>query len=84
MRTTVRLFIISAMIILPWAFIRLTDREMTVIAWLNRVHLSDAAVVALLLLPPLLWFLIGWLFRPRTKAGRGYSGKKDVFIKFRG
>lgn len=72
------------MIILPWAFIRLTDREMTVIAWLNRVHLSDAAIVALLLLPPLLWFLIGWLFRPRGQAGKSYSSKKDVFIKFRG
>jgi len=84
MRTTVRLFIISVMIILPWAVIRLTDREMTVIAWLNRIHLSDAAIVAILLLPPLLWFLIGWLFTPRTRAGKSYPGKKDVFIKFRG
>ena len=84
MRTTVRLLIISIMIILPWAFIRLTDQEMAVIAWLNRVHLSDAAIVAILLLPPLLWFRIGWLFTPRSKAGKGYSGKKDVFIKFRG
>ena len=84
MRTTVRLLIISIIIILPWAFIRLTDQEMTVIAWLNKVHLSDAAIVVILLIPPLLWFLIGWLFTPRSKAGKGYSGKKDVFIKFRG
>jgi hypothetical protein len=84
MGAILKFMLISAAIVIPWGIIRVADLEMTIVAVLKRVFVTDLAVVVILLLPPILLFLVRWLFAPRIKRSRHYSSHKDIIIKFRG
>jgi hypothetical protein len=84
MGVILKFLLISAVIVVPWAIIRVADLEMMVTAFLRRIFVSDLAVVLVLVVPPLLLFLARWLFVPRRRKQRHYSGHQDIIIKFRG
>ncbi len=84
MKATIRIFIISAALIIPWGIIRLAGWEPGLVASMRSLNLSGVAILALLILPLLAIFLLRWLFEPRTKTGKRYSGNKNIMIRFRG
>ena len=83
MSATIKFLIISAAIIIPWGIIRLADWEVRIIAFLGRIPIGDLGILAMLVLPPLALLVLKWLFAPRGKKSKRYSGHKDILIKFR-
>lgn len=84
MNATIRLLIISATIIIPWAIVRLSNLEVKARDILEYIGLSDLGVIALLIIPPITWFITKWLFGPRGKHNKKYSPGTNILIKFRG
>jgi hypothetical protein len=82
MGAILRFLIISATIIIPWGIIRIADLESKVRDSLNQINISDLAIIGLLLLPPITLLIIKWLFEPRSRQSKRYSGQKDMIIKF--
>ena len=80
----IRFLVISAAVIIPWIILRVTDLEARAREWVEYIRLSDTAIIALLVLPPIIVFLIKWLFDPRGNRQKRYSAGKNVLIKFRG
>lgn len=84
MNATIRLLIISASIIIPWGVVRLYSLEMKIKSTLEYIGFGDLGTIALLIIPPITWFITKWLFGPRGRHNKKYSPDANVLIKFRG
>jgi hypothetical protein len=78
-----KLLTISSIILLPWVIIRLTNLETKILDFLDKVNISDVGVVAILIVPLLVFWAVKWLFEPTDNTHKSYSGGKDMFVKFR-
>jgi len=84
MNATIRFLIISAAIIIPWGIISVANLEIKVRNIIEHIGIGDLGLIALLLIPPIAWFVTKWLFGPRGRQSKRYSASKNIMIKFRG
>jgi hypothetical protein len=73
---------ISAMIILPWTLIRLTNLESRILYFAEGIKIGDMGAIAILIIPPFILVTTKWLFEPSSNTHKTYSGGKDLLVKF--